>query len=88
MTERGTPVVILFIITIGILLYQYAAEFRITNNTLRQELDTAGLIIDRQKQANDRLVNIVKYLYIEQYGEPIPSDQWIDIKSDDTNPVH
>lgn len=89
MTERGTPVVILFIVTIGILLYNFVAEQRLATGDLQHELQVKQNIIDKQKQVNDSLVNVIEYMYYKQYGAKPPKDIWIPIEpADETSPLH
>lgn len=89
MTERGTPVVILFIIVTGVLLYNYVAQYRLTNGQLREEIILQQDIIDKQKQANKSLATMIQYMYYKQHGQLPPQNMWVPIKpKSELSPVH
>jgi hypothetical protein len=88
MTERGTPVVIIFILAIGIMLYSYVAEYKIANEHLKATIIDQQEVINKQRVANKDLSLVVEYLYIKHYGHQIPGE-WTELKSaNESSPVH
>jgi len=88
MTERGTPVVILFIITICVMLYNYIGQFAEVNRNLHEEIYSRDLIIKEKTEENDAMVALIGYLWYRQTGE-ILDDTWTEIPNNSkNNPVH
>lgn len=87
MTERGTPVVILFIIAIGIMLYNYIGQYIEVNENLRAEIHSKDIIIKKKTQENQAMATLISHLWYRQTGERIP-DTWIEIPKDKNSPIH
>jgi hypothetical protein len=88
MTERGTPVVILFIITICVMLYNYIGQFAEVNRNLHEEIYSRDLIIKEKTEENDAMVALIGHLWYRQTGE-ILDDTWTEIPNNSkNNPVH
>ena len=87
MTERGTPVVILFIIAIGVMSYAYIGKHTEVNQILREEINTRDLIIKKKTEENIAMAALINHLWYRQTGERI-SDTWTEIPNNKNNPIH
>lgn len=88
MKDNGTPVLILFILTIVVLLYNFVDEYIDVNNNLRDTIYKQQLIIKQKMEENRAMANLVSYMYQAQTGEEIPQG-WNDtLKDPKSSPVH
>ena len=91
MNNNRTPVLILFVITIGVVMYNYVYTNRMINNRLKETIEQQQHVIDRKTKENQALSNLVVYMYRANTGRDIPSG-WNNIlnskESLDSNPVH
>lgn len=88
MKDNGTPVLLLFIITIGVILYNFVGEYITVNNNLRDTIDQQQLVIDQKIEENRAMANLVMYMYQAQTGRKLPPGWDDELKSTETNPVH
>ena len=87
MRETEKPVVIAFIIVIGVLLYNYVAEHARVNSELRLLIDQQQQVIDRKTKENQILSRFANQLYFQLTGRQIPTD-WTHVEESEKNPVH
>lgn len=88
MKDNGTPVLILFILTIVVLLYNFVDEYIDVNSNLRDTIYEQQLIIKQKVDENRALANLVSYMYQAQTGKEIPQG-WDDaLKHPESSPVH
>jgi len=75
MIERGTPVVILFIIAIVVMLFNYHGTMTSENIKLNQIIDDQEVIIDKLSADNQKLSIAFQYWYQMTMGNgPGPHD--------------
>lgn len=88
MKDTGTPVLILFILTIAVLLYKFVDQFMDVHADLRDTVYEQQHVIDQKIEENKALSRLVMYMYRSQTGQDLPVG-WDDgLKSQDTSPVH
>lgn len=90
MNDNGTPVLILFIVTIGIILYNYIDSYHEANQQLRDTIEAQQYMIDKKTKQNQAMANLVTYLYRANTGRDLPSG-WTEVlkeKPRTDNPVH
>jgi hypothetical protein len=88
MKDTGTPVLFIFIITIGVILYNYVAKHIEVNNNLRDTIQAQQFIIDKKTQENRAMANLVMYMYRAQTGKELPRG-WTEIlNKPKDSPVH
>ena len=87
MSDNGTPVVIIFIITIGVILYNYVGRYIEINEELRGTIARQELVIEKKTKENKAMAELVSYLYYQHTGKQVPNT-WTPIPRDGLSPVH
>ena len=68
MTAKGTPVVILFLLTILVLVFSFLSSNASELNRLRQTIEEQNIIIDNKTILNRRMMTTLETLYTAVYG--------------------
>ena len=68
MTAKGTPVVILFLLTILVLVYSFLSSHINEINRLRQTIEEQDIIIENKTMLNRRMMTSLEILYTAVYG--------------------
>lgn len=68
MSDTGTPVVILFLIVIGVLMYNFILDTGSRDLELREIIDTQRLLIQEKDKQIKQLNAANNFLFMEMYG--------------------
>ena len=82
MSDSGSPVVILFLIVIGVLVYNFIIDTSTNDLELREIITTQQLLIQEKDKQIKQLNAANNFLFLEMYGPKSPAP------INNTSPLH